>query len=190
MAYRLIIVGPPGAGKGTQAKGIAERRGIPAISTGDLFRAHAAAQDELGKLAASYSERGALVPDEVTNRMVAERIAEDDAAGGFLLDGYPRNLAQVDALDEMLGETKIDAVIMLDVDDDVVVRRLLGRAKQQNRADDTEEVIRHRLEVYHQETQPIVDAYAARGLVVRIDGGAGIAETTQRIETALQDFLG
>lgn len=189
MTSRLIIVGPPGAGKGTQAQGIARRFGVPAISTGDLFRAHAAAQDELGKLAASYSERGELVPDEVTNRMVEERLAEADAANGFLLDGYPRNLSQVEALDEILDGAEIDAVIELSVDDDVVVERLLGRAKEQNRADDTEDVIRHRIEVYHEQTSPIVAAYAERGKVVKIDGGGNIEETAAKIESELPAFL-
>ncbi|MDY5127262.1 adenylate kinase [Actinotignum sp. SLA_B059] len=190
MSVRLILVGPPGAGKGTQAAGIAERYGIPAISTGDLFRAHAKAQDELGRLAASYSEKGELVPDSVTNQMVEERLGEADAASGFLLDGYPRNLDQVSALDAMLGEKNVDVVVELQADDDVVVQRLLGRAQEQGRADDTEEVIRHRIEVYHATTKPIIDAYAGRGLVVSVNGLGTVEEVAAAIDDALRDFLG
>ncbi|MDE1655032.1 adenylate kinase [Actinotignum schaalii] len=190
MSVRLILVGPPGAGKGTQAAGIAERYGIPAISTGDLFRAHAKAQDELGRLAASYSEKGELVPDSVTNQMVEERLGEADAATGFLLDGYPRNLDQVSALDAMLGEKNVDVVVELQADDDVVVQRLLGRAQEQGRADDTEEVIRHRIEVYHATTKPIIDAYAGRGLVVSVNGLGTVEEVAAAIDDALRDFLG
>ncbi|EPD26198.1 adenylate kinase [Actinotignum schaalii] len=190
MSVRLILVGPPGAGKGTQAAGIAERYGIPAISTGDLFRAHAKAQDELGRLAASYSEKGELVPDSVTNQMVEERLGEADAAAGFLLDGYPRNLDQVSALDAMLGEKNVDVVVELQADDDVVVQRLLGRAQEQGRADDTEEVIRHRIEVYHATTKPIIDAYAGRGLVVSVNGLGTVEEVAAAIDDALRDFLG
>lgn len=190
MSVRLILVGPPGAGKGTQAAGIAERYGIPAISTGDLFRAHAKAQDELGRLAASYSEKGELVPDSVTNQMVEERLGEADAATGFLLDGYPRNLDQVSALDAMLGEKNVDVVVELQADDDVVVQRLLGRAQEQGRADDTEEVIRHRIEVYHATTKPIIDAYAGRGLVVSVNGLGTVEEVAAAIDSALSDFLG
>ncbi|MGJ9629871.1 adenylate kinase [Actinotignum sp. GS-2025b] len=190
MSVRLILVGPPGAGKGTQAAGIAQRYGIPAISTGDLFRAHAKAQDELGRLAASYSEKGELVPDSVTNQMVEERLGEADAAAGFLLDGYPRNLDQVSALDAMLGEKNVDAVVELQADDDVVVQRLLGRALEQGRADDTEDVIRHRIEVYHATTKPIIDAYASRGLVVSVNGLGTVEEVAVAIDSALRDFLG
>ena len=190
MATHLIIVGPPGAGKGTHATVIAERYGIPAISTGDLFRQHAKAQDELGQLAASYSDRGELVPDEVTDRMVAERVAEDDAQPGFLLDGYPRNMHQVEALDALLGANGVDAVISLEADDAVVVKRLLGRAKIEGRVDDTESVILHRIEVYHATTQPIIDAYQARNLVVSIDGTGAIDEVRGHIFAALDAFLG
>ncbi|MDY5150959.1 adenylate kinase [Actinotignum urinale] len=189
MSARLIIVGPPGAGKGTQATRIATTNGVPAISTGDLFRAHAKAQDELGKLAASYSEKGELVPDSVTNKMVEERLAQADAREGFLLDGYPRNLSQVDALDEILKGEKIDAVIELKVNDDVVVQRLLGRALEQGRADDTEDVIRRRIELYHETTKPIIDAYAKRGVVLSIEGEGTIEEIGDAIEKAVAEFL-
>ncbi len=191
MAVRLILVGPPGAGKGTQAELLCARLGIPAISTGAIFRAHAQAQDELGRLAESYSARGELVPDEVTDRMVEERLAQEDAASGFLLDGYPRNAAQVDSLDRILqrhGST-LDAVVELTADDDVVVQRLLGRASEQGRKDDTEEVIRHRIALYHETTEPVVSVYRERGLLVQVDGIGTIDEVAARIAEALDAYL-
>jgi len=191
MAVRLILVGPPGAGKGTQAELLCARLGIPAISTGAIFRAHAQAQDELGRLAESYSARGELVPDEVTDRMVEERLAQEDAASGFLLDGYPRNAAQVDSLDRILqrhGST-LDAVVELTADDDVVVQRLLGRASEQGRKDDTEEVIRHRIALYHETTEPVVSVYRERGLLVQVDGIGTIDEVAARITEALDAYL-
>jgi adenylate kinase len=191
MTVRLILVGPPGAGKGTQAELLCARLGIPAISTGAIFRAHAQAQDELGRLAESYSARGELVPDEVTDRMVEERLAQEDAASGFLLDGYPRNAAQVDSLDRILqrhGST-LDAVVELTADDDVVVQRLLGRASEQGRKDDTEEVIRHRIALYHETTEPVVSVYRERGLLVQVDGIGTIDEVAARITEALDAYL-
>ncbi|MBP3223329.1 MAG: adenylate kinase [Actinomycetaceae bacterium] len=190
MSLRLIMVGPPGAGKGTQAVGLCERNEIVQVSTGDLFRAHAKANDELGQLAASYSAKGELVPDEVTNRMVDERLNEDDLVNGFLLDGYPRNVDQVKALDEMLDKRNIsiDVVIELVVSDEEVVPRLLERAKIQGRSDDTEDVIRRRLDVYHETTRPIVDVYRERGLLRQVDGVGTVEEVARRIDEVISSL--
>lgn len=185
---RLLIIGPPGAGKGTQATKISEELSIPAISTGDIFRANIKNQTELGREAKEYIDAGNLVPDSVTNRMVRDRLAQDDAARGFLLDGYPRNTAQVEELDSILTDLdqKIDAVLLLTADNEELVQRLLGRAADQGRSDDTEEVIRHRLHVYAEETEPIVDLYEARGIVTRVDGLGTIDEVTERLLSAVR----
>ena len=187
MSARMVLLGPPGAGKGTQAARIGERLGIPAISTGDIFRAHVAGSTELGWRARAYMDKGEYVPDSVTNAMVADRLAEDDAASGFLLDGYPRTAAQVDALDDTLSERgeALDVVVEITADADVVVERLLGRAAEQGRADDTEPVIRRRLEVYAEATAPLAAIYEGRGLLLRVDGMGGIDEVTDRIMAAL-----
>ncbi|MFE6506239.1 adenylate kinase [Nocardioides sp. NPDC057767] len=180
---RLIIMGPPGAGKGTQAKFIAEHFGIPAISTGDIFRANVSQGTPLGVEAASYMDKGEYVPDSVTNLMVRNRIDEPDAANGFLLDGYPRTLAQVEELDGMIKFTghALDAVVVLTVDKDEIVQRLLQRAELEGRADDTEEVIRRRQEVYLEETAPLIEVYKGRGLVHEIDGMGDVDDVTKRI---------
>jgi adenylate kinase len=185
---RLLIMGPPGAGKGTQATAVADHFGIPAISTGDIFRANVAQGTPLGVEAERYMKAGEYVPDEVTNNMVRNRIAEADAQGGFLLDGYPRTVAQVEELDSMIGATghRLDAVLCLTVDQDAIVERLLKRAAIQGRADDTEDVIRRRLEVYAEETEPLIELYATRGLVVEVDGMGEIDEVQQRIFGALE----
>ena len=174
---RMIILGPPGAGKGTQAALIAERYGIPAISTGDIFRANIKAETELGKQVKEITASGALVPDELTNRIVEDRLAQTDAQEGFLLDGYPRNLGQVEALDTMLRATgqSLDVVIELVVDTEEVVQRLLKRAEIEGREDDTEEVVRHRMDVYTEQTAPLSEAYDKRGLLERVDGWHGDA---------------
>ena len=187
MCARMVLLGPPGAGKGTQAARIGERLGIPAISTGDIFRAHVAGSTELGRRARAYMDKGEYVPDSVTNAMVADRLAEDDAASGFLLDGYPRTAAQVDALDDTLSERgeALDVVVEITADADAVVERLLGRAAEQGRADDTEPVIRRRLEVYAEATAPLAAIYEGRGLLLRVDGMGGIDEVTDRIMAAL-----
>ena len=187
MSARMVLLGPPGAGKGTQAARIGERLGIPAISTGDIFRAHVAGSTELGRRARAYMDKGEYVPDSVTNAMVADRLAEDDAASGFLLDGYPRTAAQVDALDDTLSERgeALDVVVEITADADAVVERLLGRAAEQGRADDTEPVIRRRLEVYAEATAPLAAIYEGRGLLLRMDGMGGVDEVTDRIMAAL-----
>lgn len=184
---RLIILGPPGAGKGTQATQIAEHYGIPAISTGDIFRANIKNETELGLQVKEILASGGYVSDDITNAIVEARLAEDDAASGFLLDGYPRTTAQVTALDAMLakGDHSVDKVLELVVDDEVVVQRLLKRAELEGRADDTEEVIRERMALYHRETKPLSDAYAERGLLVTVDGEGEVDEVAERIVAAL-----
>lgn len=189
---RLVLVGPPGAGKGTQAVRIAEHLGVPAISTGDIFRANIKGGTELGRTAQEYTARGALVPDEVTNAMVRDRLAQADAAEGFVLDGYPRNVAQVAELDAILADAgrAVDTVLEITANTDVVVERLLKRAEIEGRADDTEPVVRHRLEVHAEQTAPISDVYAARGLLVRVDGIGEVDEVTERLLAALESRVG
>ncbi|MDM7891753.1 adenylate kinase [Curtobacterium caseinilyticum] len=187
MSARLIIVGPPGAGKGTQAGRIAEAVGVPAISTGDIFRKNVAEGTPLGVQAKAIMDAGEYVPDELTNELVKSRLAEADAEQGFLLDGYPRTVGQVAYLDALLAEqgTAVDAVVQLVADQDALVARLLKRAEEQGRTDDNEETIRRRQEVYTEQTAPIVAAYAERGLVLDIDGLGGIDEVGDRIQAAL-----
>jgi adenylate kinase len=184
---RLILMGPPGAGKGTQARFVAEHFGVPAISTGDIFRTNASNGTPLGKKAQEYMDAGEYVPDEVTNLMVRARIDEPDAAPGFLLDGYPRTLAQVEELDGMIRFTghQLDAVVVVTVDPEVLVKRLLQRSETENRADDTEDVIRRRQEVYAEQTEPLIEVYRRRGIVHEIDGMGEVGEVTQRIFDAL-----
>jgi len=184
---RLIILGPPGAGKGTQAGRIAEHYGIPAISTGDIFRANIKNETELGKQVKEILASGGYDSDEITNAIVEDRLAEDDAAAGFLLDGYPRTTAQVAALDAMLARhgASLDTVLELVVDDEVVVQRLLKRAEVEGRADDTEEVIRERMAIYHRETRPLSEAYRERDLLVTVDGEGDVDVVADRIVAAL-----
>ena len=184
---RLLLIGAPGAGKGTQAEKLAEAFQIPAISTGDIFRHNVKNETELGKQAKAFMDRGEYVPDSLTNALVRDRLSHADAIEGFLLDGYPRTADQVVELDDILGEqgNKLDVVVQLTADTDEVVRRLLNRAIEQGRADDTEDVIRRRLEVYEEQTAPLTDTYASRGLVVMIDGLGEVAEVTGRILSAL-----
>jgi adenylate kinase len=185
---RLLIVGPQGSGKGTQGVRIAEAYGVPVVSTGDIFRANIKAGTELGKQVTAILRAGDLVSDELTGALVRDRLSQPDAAGGFLLDGYPRNAAQVVQLDEFLAETgaALDAVILLDVPRDEVFARLKVRAAEQGRADDTDEGIAHRLDIYERETAPILDAYGTKGIVDRIDGVGGLNEITARIFAALE----
>lgn len=189
---RLLIIGAPGAGKGTQATKIAERFSVPAISTGDIFRANIKGGTELGKKVQSIIEQGQLVPDELTNEIVADRLQQADAARGFLLDGYPRTLDQVAALDAVLAAagTQLDAVVLLEADTDAVVARLLKRAEIEGRADDTEDVIRHRQNVYTEQTAPLVALFAERGILVSVDGMGAVDEVAARISAALDAKLG
>jgi adenylate kinase len=185
---RLLIVGPPGAGKGTQAARIAERYGIPTISTGDIFRANIKNETELGKQVKAIVDAGDYVPDSLTNALVTDRLAEDDAARGFLLDGYPRTPDQVTYLDDLLASegNALDAVIRLVADEDEVVRRLRQRAIEQGRVDDSEEAIRHRQEVYQRETAPLLDIFRERGLLIEVDGLGAIDDVSDRIFAALE----
>ncbi|NKQ56348.1 adenylate kinase [Amycolatopsis sp. K13G38] len=180
---RLVLVGPPGAGKGTQAKALSEKLSIPHISTGDLFRAHAAERTPLGEEAKRYLDSGNLVPDTVTNEMVRERLAESDTKDGFLLDGFPRNTKQAEVLGGLLAEsgTKLDAVIQLEVPEDVVVGRLLSRGRD----DDTEDVIRTRQQVYVSETAPLLEYY--RDILITVDGVGDVDEVSSRVLTALRE---
>ncbi len=184
---RFLLIGPPGAGKGTQAGLLSNAYSVPAISTGDIFRANVKAETELGLLAKSYMDRGEYVPDTVTNDMVRSRLAEEDVKRGFILDGYPRTRDQVLELDSILSEieTRLDAVVLITVDLEVLVERLLKRAQEQNRTDDTEEIIRHRQQVYLEQTRPIIDIYTERELVVEINGLGQVDEVTHRILNAL-----
>ncbi|QNN51416.1 adenylate kinase [Nocardioides mesophilus] len=186
---RLILMGPPGAGKGTQAKVIAQRLGIPAISTGDIFRANVSEETPLGVEAKRYMDAGEYVPDEVTNAMVRDRIAQADALEGFLLDGYPRTLSQVEELDSMLAEhgQSIDAAVVLTVDQDEIVQRLTHRAEVEGRTDDTEDVIRHRQDVYVEQTAPLIEVYRDRGQLQEVDGMGAVDEVTERVFAVLGD---
>ena len=212
---RAVLVGPPGAGKGTQAQILASELSIPKVSTGDIFRANVSGGTELGRTAKSYMDRGDLVPDEVTNEMVRERLAEPDAREGFLLDGFPRNVPQAETLDSMLKEmgAALDAVLELKVDEEEVVKRLSGRRSCREcgrvyhldydppkadgvcdacggglyqRDDDREEVIRHRLEVYREQTEPLVAYYRDKGVLVAIEAAGAVEDVTARAVAALK----
>ena len=189
---RMLLMGPPGAGKGTQAKVLADRLGIPAVSTGDIFRANVKDETELGLEAKRYMDAGNYVPDEVTNAMVRDRLSEADAGEGFLLDGYPRTLPRVGTLDDILADHghQLNAVVALVADTDVLVDRMLRRSKVDGRSDDSEEVIRHRQEVYAAETKPLLRVYAQRGLLVEVDGVGEIAEVSERVLAALKTLDG
>jgi len=179
---RLVLVGPPGAGKGTQAVLLAEKLNVPHISTGDLFRANIGEGTDLGKEAKSYMDAGELVPADVTNRMVDARLDEEDAQQGFLLDGFPRSIEQADALKEMLARrgVDLDAVVEFAIDEDTVVERMLARGRE----DDTEDVIRNRLAVYHKETEPLLDYYQEN--IVTVDAVGTVEEIHERTMQALQ----
>jgi adenylate kinase len=185
---RLLIVGPQGSGKGTQGVRIAEAFGIPVVSTGDVFRANVAEGTPLGQQVKAIIEAGDLVPDALTSEIVRDRLGQADAAGGFLLDGYPRNLGQVHDLEAFLADRgeELDAVIELQVPRSESVDRLTRRAFEQGRTDDTEEVIANRLAIYERETAPILDVYRGQGVVDAIDGVGSLDEITQRIIAALE----
>lgn len=184
---RLLLIGPPGAGKGTQAARLSEAYLVPAISTGDIFRSNVKNETELGKKAKAYLDAGDNVPDSLTNALIRDRLDEPDAEAGFLLDGYPRTTDQVRELDEFLAgrDQALDAVVELVADPDVVIERLRKRALEQGRTDDDEAVVRHRLEVYREQTEPLIDIYDGRGALVKVDALGPIDEVTERITAAL-----
>jgi adenylate kinase len=183
----LLVLGPQGAGKGTQAKRISSEYGVPHISTGDMFRAAQAEGTEFGRKVGEIMAAGQLVPDELTIAMIEERLGQPDAAAGFILDGFPRTLAQADALDEMLGGIGkgLDAILYFDVPDSVGMERALKRAAEEGRADDTPEAITKRLELYHQETEPIVEHYRATGKLVPLHAERSVSEVWDEISDAL-----
>lgn len=184
---RLLIIGAPGSGKGTQAARISEKLGVPAISTGDIFRENVKNLTPLGQKAKTFMDSGDFVPDAITNEMVQDRLREKDAEQGFLLDGYPRTMAQVDYLDGILNadELGISAVLQLVVPDAELVSRLLARATESGRTDDTEQVIKHRLELYHQQTERVVSRYSERGILVKANGTGPISDVLERALQAI-----
>lgn len=179
---RLLLVGPPGSGKGTQAMRVAKRLGIPHISTGEMFRAHVAGGTELGTQVKALMEAGEYVPDEITGKMLTQRLTHSDAGQGFILDGFPRTIPQAQLLDELLAQTPLNAVVSLEVKNDELMDRMLSRG----RADDTPETIRRRLEVYEGQTAPLLEFYDAAGLIQSVDGSGDIDEITERIMAALR----
>ena len=183
MGRRILFLGPPGGGKGTQAKMVRKALGVPHISTGDMLREAMASGSDLGEKAETYVSVGDLVPDELVVALVEERLAREDAAGGYLLDGFPRNLAQAEALAGVLGDEALDTIVYLDVSEDEIVERLLKRAELEGRADDNEATIRHRLEVFHGETEPLIAYYGDR--VHRVDGTGAIEDIYCRVALEL-----
>ncbi len=179
---KLLFIGPPGAGKGTQATRVAQHLGIPHISTGDMFRHHVSAGTDLGKQVDTIMKSGEYVPDEVTVQMLEQRVAEPDAGKGFILDGFPRTEGQVAALDGLIGEDGLDAVVVFEVDVDELTNRLLVRG----RADDSEETIRNRFRVFTEQTAPLLAIYGERGLLVPIDGIGDMDEVTERVLAAIE----
>lgn len=179
---RLLFLGPPGAGKGTQAERVADALTIAHVSTGAMFRQHVADETELGREVKRIMDAGDLVPDEVTIAMLNDRISHSDASRGFILDGFPRTTPQAKALDEELGADGLDLVVVLEVPEGELVSRMLSRG----RADDTEETVRNRLNVYHADTAPLIDFYAERGIVAAVDGIGDVAEITDRIMAVLE----
>ena len=184
---RIVLLGAPGSGKGTQAAILTERLSVPHISTGNLLRAAVEAGTELGIKAKAVMDRGELVSDDIMLGLIEERLQEDDAAGGFILDGYPRNLAQADALDSVLGriDQPVDIAIQIDVDIEMVVARIAKRAQEEDRSDDAEETVRKRMEVYAEQTAPVVGYYVGKGLLTRVMGDGTIEEVNERIISAL-----
>ena len=184
---RIVLLGAPGSGKGTQAALMEERLGMPHISTGVLLRNAAKRGTALGLQAKSIIDQGELVPDNIMSDMIEERLGREDVANGFILDGYPRNLAQAQSLDEMLGRLgqPADIAIQIDVDPEQIIKRLAGRAKQEGRADDSEEVVRNRMRIYHEKTAPVIDYYAGRGLLTHVLGDGSIEVILERILSVL-----
>ena len=184
----LLVFGPQGSGKGTQAKRISAEFGIPHVSTGDMFRAAIAQRTDLGLTVEPLLANGILVPDDVTIALIRERLGEPDAAGGFVLDGFPRNLAQAEALDALLADIGhgLDAILFFDISDEVAMKRALGRARDENRDDDTHDVITRRLATYHSETEPVVEHYRATGKLVPLHGERTIDEVWTEVSNALQ----
>ena len=188
---RVVLLDPPGAGKGTQAAKLSKAFGIPPVATGDIFRANIREGTELGILAKEYIDRGDLVPDEVVIAMVMDRLGADDSADGFLLDGFPRTVGQAEALDKRLHQARdqhpLDAALNFEITEREQFKRLLSRAEREHRSDDSEEIIRHRLEVYHAKTKPLVDYYASRGMLVPVNGMGSIDEVSGRIMASLSE---
>jgi adenylate kinase len=184
---RIVLMGPPGAGKGTQAAVVSSALAVPHISTGEIFRANVGQGTQLGRQAKEYMDRGEYVPDDIVNNMVADRLAESDTKPGFLLDGYPRTAAQVEQLNKMLAaaERPLDKAVEITADANEVVQRLLKRAQTEGRADDSEAVIRRRLEVYAAETEPLTRLYSEQGVLVAVDGMGSVEEVSARILAAL-----
>lgn len=178
---KLLFIGPPGAGKGTQAGLVAKRLGVPHVSTGEMFRHHVSIGTDLGRRVKAILEEGAYVPDDITVAMLKQRLAEPDAVGGYILDGFPRTGPQVEALDTLIGKDGLDRVVVFDVDEDVLADRMLARG----RPDDTDETIRNRFKIYEEQTNPLIETYGDRGLVIRVDGMGEIEEVTDRIVAAL-----
>jgi adenylate kinase len=183
----LLVLGPQGSGKGTQAKRISAAHGIPHVSTGDMFRAATAAGTELGRRVEPILASGDLVPDDLTVALIRERLSVEDARDGFVLDGFPRNLAQAEALDRMLAEIGrgLDAVLFFDLSDELAVERIRGRAFDEGRDDDTPEAIGRRLAIYHEQTEPVVERYRATGKLVPLHAARSIEEVSTEIEAAL-----
>ncbi|HEX2154136.1 MAG TPA: adenylate kinase [Acidimicrobiia bacterium] len=179
----MLFIGPPGAGKGTQADLVSERLGIPHVSTGDMFRHHVGEGTEIGKRVKAILDSGDYVPDSITVEMLEDRMADEDARRGFILDGFPRTLPQVEALDELIGRDGLDRVVVFDVNEDELTERILARG----RSDDTEEAVRNRFKIYQEQTAPLIDLYRSRGVVVEIDGMGEVEEVTDRILSALAD---
>ena len=188
MPLDIVILGPPGAGKGTQGKLIAADAGIPHVNTGDMFRAECAAGTELGQRVQSILDAGDLVPDALTIEVVRARLAQDDTARGFVLDGFPRTLAQAEALDRVLAEIdrgELSVVLDFQIPDEIVVRRLLGRAGVEGRSDDAPDRIQHRLQVYHEQSEPLVEYYRARGILVGINADRTVEEVFSEVQQVL-----
>jgi adenylate kinase len=189
MAVDVVILGPPGAGKGTQGKLIAEEAGIPHVNTGEMFRTEVAAESDLGRRVRAILDAGDLVPDDMTIEVVRARLAQDDTADGFVLDGFPRTLAQAEALDRLLEDLdrgELAVVLDFHVSDEVAIARLLGRAAEQGRSDDTPDKVKHRLQVYHEQTEPLVEYYRARGILVGIHADRTVEEVFAEVQQVLE----